>query len=225
MKGAYEMAETETRKRFPVFGARRRVLRLLAGGVAVLVVVLAVLQLGGLISNPFQRETQDRSGPVLVKSITDLSRYEAATGSFQVVVDIEHDIKHVPSAIAGQRTLFVAAGTVDAYVDFAGLSEKTIKVDEEKKTVQITLPQPQLERANLDQEHSYVFSTKQGLLDKIGNLFGSQDQQEFYVVGAQKIDEAAKQSELLTRAKANTQAMLTNLVATLGYKATFTPTP
>src|ERR1700759_5210056 len=60
---------------------------------------------------PLSQKTVDRSGPVVLKSIQDLSRFEAATGTFQVVVDLEKDTKYVPSAIKGQRTLFVGVGT------------------------------------------------------------------------------------------------------------------
>src|ERR1700741_2054607 len=36
---------------------------------------------------PFAQETPDRSQPPLLKSIQDLSRYVAAEGNFQVIVD------------------------------------------------------------------------------------------------------------------------------------------
>ena len=55
--------------------------------VLVLVVVLSAVHLLPQLRNPFGETTTDRSGPVLLKSITQLSRYEAASGSFQVVVD------------------------------------------------------------------------------------------------------------------------------------------
>ncbi|NED51168.1 DUF4230 domain-containing protein, partial [Micromonospora aurantiaca] len=49
--------------------------------------------------NPFGTETKDRSGPVLLKSIRDLHRYEAASGSFQVIVDLEKDAKFLPGSL------------------------------------------------------------------------------------------------------------------------------
>ena len=74
--------------------------------------------------NPFGEETKDRSGPVLRKSLENLSEYHAASANMQVVVDVEHDTGLLPSFIKGERTLFVAAGTVDAAVDFSGLCSK-----------------------------------------------------------------------------------------------------
>src|ERR1700683_4690669 len=60
----------------------------LVAAIAVLiagVLVLSAVHLLPQLRNPFAETTTDRSGPVLLKSITALSRYEAASGSFQVV--------------------------------------------------------------------------------------------------------------------------------------------
>src|SRR4051812_39959009 len=87
--------------------------------VALLLLIPALLP--GL--NPFREETKDRSQPVLLKSLEDLSEYRAATANMQVVVDVEKDTRLVPSWIKGERTLFVAAGTVDAAVDFGAIAK------------------------------------------------------------------------------------------------------
>ena len=52
--------------------------------VVVLVLVLSAVHLLPQLRNPFGETTTDRSGPVLLKSITQLSRYEAASGSFSL---------------------------------------------------------------------------------------------------------------------------------------------
>ena len=58
---------------------------LAVAAVAALVVALSAVRLLPHLSNPFAETTSVRSQPVLLKSITSLSRYEAASGSFQVV--------------------------------------------------------------------------------------------------------------------------------------------
>ena len=90
-----------------------RPLVFLAGLVAL--VVIAVLLLTGPL-NPFGTDTKDRSQPVLIKSLENLSDYHAATANMQVVVDVEEDARLLPSFIKGERTLFVAAGNVDRMV-------------------------------------------------------------------------------------------------------------
>ncbi|SNS93918.1 Protein of unknown function [Actinomadura meyerae] len=187
----------------------------------VALVLLAQQALRGLPGwlNPFAEETKDRSGPVLLKSIRDLHRYEAASGSFQVIVDLEKDAKFLPGSLRGKRTLFVGNGTVDAYVDFSQLASGAVKVNEDRTAATITLPRAQLEKTNLDTKTSYVYATERGLIDRFGDFFSSNpnNQQQLYVLAAQKIQTAAGQSGLTQRADANTKTMLENMLKALGF--------
>jgi hypothetical protein len=187
----------------------------------VALVLLAQQALRGLPGwlNPFAEETKDRSGPVLLKSIRDLHRYEAASGSFQVIVDLEKDAKFLPGSLRGKRTLFVGNGTVDAYVDFSQLASGAVKVNEDRTAATITLPRAQLEKTNLDTKTSYVYATERGLIDRFGDFFSSNpnNQQQLYVLASQKIQTAAGQSGLTQRADANTKTMLENMLKALGF--------
>lgn len=195
-------------------------------GRVVAVVVAVLVALLWLVSkvpnlNPFSTETEDRSGPALLQSVRDLSQYHGAEGSFQVIVDLEHDVAWVPDIIAGSHTLFVAKGTVDAYIDLETLSDKALTVDEESKTVQVRLPDPKLSKPNLDQEHTYVYAQDRGVWDSVESLFNAPDQRELYVLAEKKIGDAAKEARLTKRAERNLQQLLTGMFTTLGYKATF----
>lgn len=195
-----------------------------AGAVAgVLAIILVGVGLVGLVPrlNPFGTDTIDRSQPAVLQSIRDLSQYHAAAGDFQVIVDIEKDVKFVPSIIAGERALFVAAGTVDAFVDFGGLAEDGLKVDDEAKTVEIRLPGAALAKPNLDPERSYLFDQQRGVFNRLNDLVSPPDQQEFYVTAERKINEAAEASDLKNRAEENTRAMLTGMLKALGYQVSF----
>jgi hypothetical protein len=189
----------------------------------VVVIVAAVLflisRLPGL--NPFSEQEVDRSQPALLQSVKDLSEYHAAEGNFQVVVDLEHDVSWVPDVIAGDRTLFVAAGSVDAYIDFGGLKEDSLKVDTEKHTVSVQLPAPKLDKPSIDQKKTYLYSQERGVFDRIASLFETEDQQEFYVLAEDKISAAAKDAGLTERAAKNTRTMLTGMFKSLGYTAQF----
>jgi hypothetical protein len=192
----------------------------------VVAVLAAVVLLLFLISkvpdlNPFRTETQDRSSPALLQSVRDLSQYHAAEGNFQVIVDLEKDVSWVPDVLAGSRTLFVAQGSVTAYIDLGGLSDKALTVDEQAKTVQVRLPEPKLAKPNIDQEHTYLYSQQRGIWDRIESMFDAADQQEFYVLAEKKIGEAAKNANLTTRAERNTRQMLTGMFTSLGYKPSF----
>jgi Protein of unknown function (DUF4230) len=208
--------------------------RLVVGVVAVgLVLVLAVGGLTGMLrglnpfgnplDNPLGTDTVDRSQPALLQSMRDISQYHAAVGNFQVVIDVERDVRFIPSVLAGQRTLFVATGTVNAYVDFGGMTAEALKFSPDGKSVEVRLPRPQLDKPNLDPERSYVFAQQRGAWDRLTDLIQGSDQQEFYVLAEQKIATAAVESGLQERAEENTRAMLRGMLGSLGYQATFTP--
>jgi hypothetical protein len=205
---------------------KNRIWRVALVLVGVVVLALGVLGLSSLIPNlnPFRTDEIDRSGPAILQSIRDLSQYHAAVGEFQVVVDLEKDVAFVPSFLAGERVLFVASGTVNAYVDFSGLSGDALTVSEEQKTVEVRLPPAQLDKTNLNQERSYLFATQRGIWNRLNSLFESPDQQQFYTVAEQKIAEAATGAGLTKRAEDNTRGMLVGMLGALGYKAVF-PAP
>lgn len=167
---------------------------------------------------PFGAESIDRSQPAMLKSVRDLSQFHAAAGEFQVVLDIENDVKWVPAALAGERTLFVAAGSVNAYVDLGSLKDDGLVLSPDRKTVELRVPKPQLDKPNLHHDRSYVFSQERGLINDLQALAGPPDQQRFYVAAEAKLTEAAKQSELLKRAEDNTRVMLTGMLQSLGFQ-------
>ncbi|GAA2491707.1 DUF4230 domain-containing protein [Winogradskya humida] len=169
--------------------------------------------------NPFADKTTDRSQPVLLQSMRDLSRYVAADGTFQVIVDLQENKDNVPDFLVNQRTLFVGSGTVEEYVDFGQLSDKALTVDEANKKITITLPAPQQGQAALDMQKSYVVAEERGLLNRIGDAFKSDtnQQQRVYQLAQQRITEAANSSGLDQRAQANTEKMLQSLFVRLGY--------
>jgi hypothetical protein len=182
-------------------------------------VVLTAVHLLPQLRNPFAESTTVRSQPALLKSITSLSRYQAASGSFQVIVDLSRKTRYLPSFIEGSDTLFVGEGTVAAYDDFSQLGSGDIQVAPGRTAVTVRLPEPQLESATLDVRRSYVFAQQQGLLNRIGNFFsGNPDnQQQVYIAAQQKIQAAASHSPLLAQAKSNTRSMLTSMMRSLGF--------
>jgi hypothetical protein len=191
-------------------------------------VVLAVIGLGivALIFavaslNPFGEDTKDRSGPALLKSLEDLSEYRAASANMQIVVDVEQDNKLLPSFIRGERTLFLAAGTVDAAVDFSGLSKGAIKVSDDRRAVDITLPAATLTEARLDPSRSRVYDRDRGLFNRVEDVFADNpaDEQPLYELATRKLADAAKADpELRKRAQENTQHMLEGMMRGLGFE-------
>jgi len=210
-----------------------RKLLIFMGTVALIIAALFGLMTMKILpsfSNPFAKQTTDRSGPVLLDSMKDLSQYVAAEGNFQVLVDLQANNRYIPDFIFNQRTLFVGVGSVNAYVDFSKLNGNNIVVSPDGKSVTITLPPPQLDKPNLDPNKSYVFAEERGAVNRVGDLFGNDPNktQELYQLAEDKIAAAARDSELQARAEKNTRLMLESLLKQLGFERvtiTFTGAP
>jgi hypothetical protein len=170
--------------------------------------------------NPFHTETIDRSPPAVLKAITRLSEYRAASAHLEQIVDIEEDAKYLPSFLKGSKTLLVAAGTVDAAVDFSKLGPNAIKVSEDRRTAVITLPAPRLSKPQLDLERSRVYDRDRGLLDRVESVFEdspTEDRSILLLAERKLAGAAAADRGVLTAAETNTRAMLTQLLRGLGF--------
>ncbi|HZQ77518.1 MAG TPA: DUF4230 domain-containing protein [Acidimicrobiia bacterium] len=212
----------------PAAAASRRGRGLLGGAVRAAAVVLVVLlgwvgvhHLGDLIpgfGNPFATQKVDRTGPAVLKALDDLHQYQAATGSYQVMVDIEKDAKYIPSFLKGERTLFLAQGSVDAGVDFSGLGPGAVTVNPDH-SVTISLPHATLSKPVLDTDASHVVDRNRGLLDRLGSVFSDSPtgEQALYAAAEPKLRAAADASGLVARADQNTTQMLQKLVGSLGF--------
>ncbi|WP_042377579.1 DUF4230 domain-containing protein [Streptacidiphilus melanogenes] len=168
------------------------------------------------LPNPFGEQAVDRSGPAVLQSVQNMSRFDGAAGNFQIVVDLDKEATFLPSALLGSRTLYVAAGSVDSYVD---MSRAKVSVTSDRLSATIVLPHAQLAGAALDAKRSYVFAQQRGLFDRIGQFFSGNpgDQQALNVLAVNHIQSAAAASGLTTRAQQNTTLMLQGLLKSLGF--------
>jgi hypothetical protein len=189
---------------------------------AVVVAALAVLGVAAVFGySPFPSAQSGRNQTVLLKSVKDMSQYHSAVGTFELVVEDEENVEGMPDFIAGRRTLFVAVGTVNAYVDLAGLAEQDLTLSPDGKTVELRLPEPQLDKPNIDHDRSRVYSQDRGLADRIVDAFAAPQQARLYKLAETHMAAAAEESELRDRAAKNTKAALTGLFGSLGFQVTF----
>ena len=188
---------------------------------AVLLGWVGVHHIGDLIpgfSNPFGTEKVDRTGPAVLKALDDLHEYKAATGSYQVMVDIENDAKWLPAFVKGERTLFLAQGSVDAGVDFSNLGPGAVTVNPDH-SVTISLPHATVSKPVLDTAASHVVDRDRGLLDRLGSVFSDSPTGEsaLYAAAEPKLRAAADEGALVHKADDNTTAMLQKFLGALGY--------
>lgn len=191
----------------------------------VALVAVALLGAGRLLDalpsflNPFATRTVDRSEPAVLHALADVSEYRAATANYSIVVDVEKDARWLPSFVKGERTTFVAAGSVDATVDLGGLDASAVSVHGDSVT--IALPHATLSDAVVDPERSHVASRDRGVVDRVAGVFSDSPTSDrpLFLMAQQKLDAAARADDsIVARAERNTTSMLRHLLAPLGFE-------
>jgi len=173
-------------------------------------------------------QTVDRSPDALLLSVRDIADYHAATGTYQVLVDVEHETPHVPALLSSERSTMFATGSVDARVDFSRLGSGAVSASPDGKQATIHLPSPTLAPAVLDPAQTRVVGRQRGLVQRVEDAISDQpqDDSELYAIASAKLNAAAAKSDLTARAADNTRSMLTGLSKSLGYDSvtvTFDP--
>jgi Protein of unknown function (DUF4230) len=200
---------------------RRRpsLLSVIALGVVGLAVVMGFAFLSGLLSfgNLFSSRTVDRSAPVILHRLRNLSSYNASSGTFSVTVDVEKDVSILPQFIAGSRVIYSGYGTVDAAVDLGALDAQHVTTNADGSII-VTLPHAKLGNAELDPARSHVMNRDRGMLDRLGGIFVDSPTSERPLERAAitKINRAARSSALVTRAERNTATMVKRLATAVG---------
>lgn len=218
---AQQLLERGTRTWFGRLRRRRPPLKLLAAVAALAIAVPLGAQTVGMfpaLSDTFEPQTVDRGPAPLMAALADISEYHAATGTFQVLVDIERDTPHVPALISGERTTMFATGHVDALVDLSRLGPEQVSAGGD--TAAFTLPAARLAPATLDPSASRVVGRERGIVERVAGAIQNDpvDDEELYQLASRKLDETARQSDLVVRAETNTRDMLTSLARSLGYE-------
>lgn len=181
---------------------------------------LQIGQLAQLAQSGAAKEV-DRSQPVLLESIQEVGQLHAAVGNFHDVIDVEEDVTWLPGFIAGRRTIFVAAGTVNAYVDLSGMTSEDLALSADGKSATVRLPDPQLDKPNLDLERSYFAHQDRGIVDRVADAIEAPEQVEFHKLAETRMAKAAETAELGKQATDNTKAMLIGMFGSLGIDVVF----
>lgn len=192
------------------------VLAVVGGLVAV---VLLLVALGAALFDPFGTETVDRSGPALLERMRELEEFTAADATFVEDIDLEQDARFLPDFLKGERVVALVTGEVRATVDFGGLDDDAVEVSEDGTSVTVTLPEPQLQDAEIEEDRTKVLSRQRGIIDRIGDVFSSNpfDDSEVYATAETRLGEAARASDLRETARENTERWLTTFLTAAGF--------
>lgn len=187
------------------------------------ITAVVVLALGAAIlgfpsfGNPFASETVVRDHAAVLQSLEDIAELRAATGEYQVVVDVEDETRFIPGFIKGERTTFLAQGSVDALVDLGQLDEDSVIVADDG-SVTVVLPPAVLAGPVLDHEASGVLDRDRGVLDRVGGVFSDAPTSDkgLYREAERRLAEAAADSDLLATGQANAAATVEELLRAAG---------
>lgn len=188
-----------------------------ATGVVALALAAALIGLPSLFGNPFRSETVVRDHAAVLDSLEEIAELHAATGEFQVVVDVEERTRYVPSFLKGERTTFLAQGAVDAVVDLGELDEGSVIVAEDG-SVTVLLPPARLSEPVVDHEASGVLDRDRGIVDRVGGAFSDEPTSDatLYREAERRLAEAAADSELRATGEAKAAATVEALLRDAG---------
>lgn len=188
-----------------------------AAGVVALALAATLIGLPSLFGNPFASETVVRDHAAVLDSLEEIAELHAATGEFQVVVDVEERTRYVPGFLKGERTTFLAQGAVDAVVDLGELDEDAVIVAEDG-SVTVLLPPAQLAEPVIDHEASGVLDRDRGVLDRVSGVFADEPTSDkgLYREAEQRLAEAAADSELRATGEAEAAETIERLLREAG---------
>jgi hypothetical protein len=191
---------------------------IVAATTAVVVLALMAAFVGfPSFGNPFASETEVRDHAALLQSLEEIAELRAATGEYQVVIDIEESTRFVPGFLKGERTTFLAQGSVDALVDLGELDDDSVIVAEDG-AVTVLLPPGRLAAPVVDHDASGVLDRDRGVLDRMGGVFSDQptSDKDLYLEAERRLAEAADESDLLATGEANAAATVEELLREAG---------
>ena len=217
-----ELEKTADPPEIHVRARRSSVLRILAAGMVIGVLLFSILAhlvsagRGVLWSRLSTLLTGRSSGvdiatPAVVEKIRKLSRLETVIYSIDKIVEGERQTSMLPNFLAGDKLLLVAHGEVIAGIDLGQLQNSDVSVRGD--VVTIHLPAPQILSTSLDNKRTNVYSRTTGVLVEADPHLETLVRQS----AEQQITQAAIADGILDKARENSRASITTLLYGLGF--------
>jgi hypothetical protein len=185
-----------------------------------LVVVNVLLALGTVLYLVNANRTPDPSSVLAVRpsatllvAMRDVSKLETTELHLEKVIDLTDTQSRFFGLIEGtDNLLLVAAGDVTVGVDLGKLAEGDVSLDPKTKVATIKLPPPEIFSSRLDEKRTYVYTRSTSLAARRNEQLETKARQE--AVAA--IEKAAKESDVMDRAKKQAERQLRALATALG---------
>jgi hypothetical protein len=159
-----------------------------------------------------EQPAQTTTGPVVVEGIQDLNQLATVSWKESVVITRESGGTELERIFSGEEVTVVATGYVEAGVDLAHLGRDDVQVSEE--TVTIRLPEPEILSTSLDEEETRVYDRDFGLLNIRPDDALVEEARD---VAVDKIEQAARDEDILDQAEQNAENGIRAFVTSLGF--------
>ncbi len=146
----------------------------------------------------------------IIQEVRTLARLETIQYSVEKVITAETGQGEF-GFLFGDKLLLVAHGTVIAGVDLEKLTSQDVWMD--GRTLHVRLPEPEIFVATLNNDQSYIYDRKTGVLTHGDTTLETRARQ----AAEQEIQKAAEQDGILKLARQNAETYLVRLFKTLGY--------
>jgi len=193
---------------------------------ALLIVVLSVALGVGInrfdfmaripVVGPFIFEEQPArttTRPVVVEGIRELNQLATVRMTESVLITRESGGTGLGRIFSGERVLLVAVGEVEAGVDLANMGEEDVQIDGDRVTIR--LPEPEILSTSLDEDETSVYDRDFGPLN-----FRPDDElvEEARDEAVERVEEAARENDVLDSARRNAEDSIRAFVTTLGFE-------
>jgi hypothetical protein len=177
--------------------------------VASLIAAVVVWRLGWPAS---ERPLIDTSRPTVIRQIQQLQRLETTVFGMDKIVAGGRDSRYLPQFLAGDRLLLIVYGEVTAGVDVGLVDAEHVIVS--ARTIQMTLPEPEIFATRIDNDRTRVYSRETGLLTRVDPNLESDVRRE----AERQIRQAALDNGILEVARRNARTTMASFLRGLGFE-------
>lgn len=184
---------------------------------ALLAGAVAVVALRDTATVPSFRSSQVEVTPTpqLLVAVKDLARVETTELSVEKVVDLSDHQKVLFGLVeAKDAMLLVASGRAVIGIDLAKLGDGDVSFDPSTSTARMRLPAPEVLSSSLDEDKTYVYTRDTDTLAKRNETLEGRARKEALAA----VDKAARDPEILSRARAQAERQMRALAQELGAK-------
>lgn len=154
-----------------------------------------------------------RPSATLLVAVRDVARLETNELHLEKVIDLSDKQSQFFGLIeATDAILLVATGDVVVGVDLSKLAEDDVSIDPKTKVARLTLPAPQIFSSHLDEGRTYVYTRSTSVTARRNEQLETKARQ----AAVAAIEKAARESDVMIRAKAQAEKELRSLAVGLG---------